>query len=250
MQDPTSSFPLSLSSSLGEFMSPEDEAELVTMSAAITVSTISAKVAGSKAVVLASGSRGDLQPFIALSAHLRASGFRVLVLTNANHINFVEKFGLQAKAVLPDMEKMLQHPAMKEFMATGSLRHGQHYAKDTEQEVLQDFAKSIEEEHEAIREFCPQLILSTPLELVSGALFGRFFELPVINCGLQPFKPTRYLKSALNEPCFSLSAWQFLFKIVYKDLNENKLPTVHQKFGAQLGEVGLWPTFRSFMDDV
>mmetsp|Transcript_42512 Transcript_42512/g.90548 ORF Transcript_42512/g.90548 Transcript_42512/m.90548 type:complete len:554 (+) Transcript_42512:52-1713(+) len=206
--------------------------------------------ARSRVVIMTSGTRGDVQPFIALAAHLQASGFDALVLANINHVQFIESFGIQAKGVLPDIEKQLEHPCMKKFMATGKLHHVDKMVEEVHEELKLDFAKSIEDQHGAIQEFAPRLILATPLQMINGALFGRLFELPVINCGLQPGKPTRYFKSVLGEPCFSYIAWQILFAFSYKKDFGWMSPIVHEKFGAQLGDAPLWPNFRSFMDYV
>lgn len=200
-----------------------------------------------KIVVLVSGSRGDMQPLIALSKQLQNSGYSMLLLTNSNHVGFAENFGLRARAVLPDTENFLQKPAMKEFMATGNIRRIIK-DKDIAEEQNQAFANSLDEGRAFLREFRPQVILASASDFVAGMVFSRLFDIPVIHCSLQPNKPTKYIKSLFNEPSLlSGLAWKLLWRLTYKDFKTTKWPIIFEKFGAEL-DAPLWPNFQSAVD--
>jgi len=72
---------------------------------------------GTNIAILANGSRGDVQPFVALASHMEGMGCNVLILTNLNHVNFVQQSGLQAVAATEDSAKGLEGFAHR--MATG-----------------------------------------------------------------------------------------------------------------------------------
>jgi len=178
---------------------------------------------------------------------LKASGFNVLIITNVNHEPFLQKFDLEVRGVLADSEKMLQHPLMLEYMATGSYMMLNKVLQDMKEELQADFRNNVSEEYKALKAFGPRIIISTPLEFVTGAIFGRIFEVPVVTCNLQPNKPTRYLTSPLGEPAFTRTAWKVFIQVMYKDFQE-KLPLARERLGQEFGDTTLWPTFAAFWE--
>jgi sterol 3beta-glucosyltransferase len=56
--------------------------------------------------ILAIGSRGDVQPYIALGVELKKAGYRVRVVTFENFGNFVQEFGLEFYPLSGDVSKI------------------------------------------------------------------------------------------------------------------------------------------------
>lgn len=69
--------------------------------------------------IIAGGSRGDVQPYIAIGLTLKEAGYKVRILTNSNHRNFVESFNLCYAHVFSDVEEMLKNPNVAKSMADG-----------------------------------------------------------------------------------------------------------------------------------
>src|SRR5690349_11400087 len=58
-------------------------------------------------VLMASGTRGDVQPMIALGIALKNAGYQVRVMAGSNFVQWVESHGLEAYASI-DMEAAMQ----------------------------------------------------------------------------------------------------------------------------------------------
>jgi UDP:flavonoid glycosyltransferase YjiC (YdhE family) len=55
--------------------------------------------------IITSGSRGDVQPYLALALVLKERGYNVRFLTNANFQEMIEPFGFGFCPIFPDMCK-------------------------------------------------------------------------------------------------------------------------------------------------
>ncbi len=60
-----------------------------------------------KIVITAVGTRGDLQPFIALGLELKKSGHEVIIVSAKNEENFVRNYGLDFFALGVDIQKLM-----------------------------------------------------------------------------------------------------------------------------------------------
>lgn len=59
-----------------------------------------------KISILTGGSRGDIQPYIAIGCALRDAGYDVRILTNINHASFVTNFDLIHSHIYADFDKI------------------------------------------------------------------------------------------------------------------------------------------------
>jgi sterol 3beta-glucosyltransferase len=64
-------------------------------------------------VVIAPGSRGDIQPFIALGKGLQGSGHDVRVVTNAEFESLAHSYGLDCHPIAFGVEQALQEEATR-----------------------------------------------------------------------------------------------------------------------------------------
>jgi sterol 3beta-glucosyltransferase len=72
-----------------------------------------------KIAITTVGSRGDLQPFIALGLGLKAAGHEVLIVSAKNEAAFVKDYGLNFFALNVDIQKLMEGDDVQE-MAKGS----------------------------------------------------------------------------------------------------------------------------------
>jgi sterol 3beta-glucosyltransferase len=69
--------------------------------------------------ILALGSRGDVQPYVALGQGLHQAGHRVCLATQANFEAFVSGYGLDFAAIAPDSQQLMGGPTGRAMMTTG-----------------------------------------------------------------------------------------------------------------------------------
>jgi len=180
---------------------------------------------GTNIAILANGSRGDVQPFVALASHMEGMGCNVLILTNLNHVNFVQQSGLQAVAASEDSAKGLEGFAHR--MATG---------EKTKREKTEGLDK---EAIKSLIAFMPDLILATIFELARGYMLSRLLKIPVMKASLQPWKDSS--KVVIEKK------WLFVYHFLKKDT----LPAYRHILGSQNAEVAnFWPSFWAFRRDM
>ena len=71
--------------------------------------------------IIALGSRGDVQPALALAWGLRRSGHTVRVATHASQESFVVRQGFEFRLIRPDLGAMLQEPRVRDSMERGNV---------------------------------------------------------------------------------------------------------------------------------
>ncbi|MBC7922757.1 MAG: glycosyltransferase family 1 protein [Ferruginibacter sp.] len=68
-----------------------------------------------KIAIMTLGTRGDLQPFVALALGLKNAGYDVLLISSKNDEEFVKSFGLAYYALNVDIQKMMEEQEMQEM---------------------------------------------------------------------------------------------------------------------------------------
>lgn len=206
-------------------------------------------------VILTCGTRGDVQPFMALGTGLQTAGFRVLIVTNVNHQSFLQKFGLEAKGILDDTESWLAGPLIRKFQETSDFKVLKEMGSDPtrKQEGSARFAKDISNEYDVVREFAPDLLIEAesplPTQEMNGVILSRLLKIPRISAALQPCKPTKYYKTVFNENAFSYQAWILLLKNQYSHMVKDVLPIIYSKFEKQLDGDKIYKSWDDFYSD-
>ena len=70
--------------------------------------------------ILTIGSRGDVQPYIALGIGLRQAGYDVRLVTHAPFEPMIRRYGLDFAPMAGDMQAHHQSKEGKAFLASGS----------------------------------------------------------------------------------------------------------------------------------
>mmetsp|Transcript_15812 Transcript_15812/g.43137 ORF Transcript_15812/g.43137 Transcript_15812/m.43137 type:complete len:522 (-) Transcript_15812:143-1708(-) len=194
-------------------------------------------------LLISQGTRGDIQPQVALASRLKSDGFRVMVLTNADHVSFVEQFGVEVAGVLWDMQQMFaEHANLKESMSSGSwskfiaasLKIGEERIAGEMESVFKECCK-----------FAPHLVIGTNYW---GQMIATLLGIPVIAAYLQSLFPTRYRTSPLNEPCCHYMSLMLVNYSIYTALRHN-CAHFRTRFQELLKGKVLWDTFESYMLD-
>ncbi|MCX6577042.1 MAG: glycosyltransferase [Candidatus Aminicenantes bacterium] len=71
--------------------------------------------------IIAPGSRGDVQPYIALGKGLKKAGNAVRLVTNRNYEMLVNSYGLEFWPVEVNMQDIIQNERMRAVLEKGNL---------------------------------------------------------------------------------------------------------------------------------
>ena len=72
-----------------------------------------------KITIFAAGSRGDIQPCLALGLGLQQAGFQVRLAAPADFSDFVQKYGLDFFPLRGDVQQIMASDTGRKFMETG-----------------------------------------------------------------------------------------------------------------------------------
>ncbi|MFV9504678.1 MAG: glycosyltransferase [Oscillochloridaceae bacterium umkhey_bin13] len=146
-----------------------------------------------KIVIFALGSRGDVQPYVALGVGLRAAGHHVCLLAAADFSDLVQSHGLEFVAVGSNYEAIAQE--LQHLIEQGRTR-----------KVFAEQARIAEEQaHTAAAH---GLATAQDADLIIAGIGGLFIAyalaeklgVPLVQAHLVPFTPTRAFASVLAPP--------------------------------------------------
>mmetsp|Transcript_13457 Transcript_13457/g.28109 ORF Transcript_13457/g.28109 Transcript_13457/m.28109 type:complete len:1010 (-) Transcript_13457:333-3362(-) len=137
---------------------------------------------GSRVAIIVNGSRGDVQPIIALAKRLLQSGHTIRVLTNCDMASFCLQHGVDAVAVFADCQATLER--------IGGVS-GRSISDPTQSACLKDAKKAATQwikdnpgqcisTDDALEDFEPQAIFCVSQALGSGMRFETTYGVPVI----------------------------------------------------------------------
>lgn len=164
--------------------------------------------------IIASGSRGDVQPYIALGTGLKAIGHEVMILSNENFEALVTESGLKFASTGPDVQQVLQSDEWRGKAENRNflkiLADGQEYMKDiasTQAKLLPQLIKG----HD--------LVIGGIAALTGGLTVADMLRIPFIQAYVFPFTPTMEFSSPLvpglplgrllNRPSFHITHQMF-----------------------------------------
>jgi len=175
--------------------------EMLSLHSALAAPVPRARATGRKLMIFTSGSRGDVQPFAALGSALQSAGFVVRIITNVNHVSFLNTFGLDTVGITYDMEKMIREdPVMREALAKGRMsKFLACMAAENERSFPDNLAAKIQ----AIDEWKPDIVITTPLEATEIEAIAGTRRIPVMRAGLQCVYPSAEQPTMLGEPTWA-----------------------------------------------
>ena len=145
-------------------------------------------------VLFASGTRGDVQPMIALGVALRAAGYGVRLLAGANFAAWIESYGLEIYPTM-DMEALMRSPAGLAWVEAASppaeLRAMRALLRSQRERMIADTIAGLEGADLVLSGFTAE-----PLAQAVCAARG----IPQISTALQPFRATRVGAASMLAP--------------------------------------------------
>lgn len=137
-------------------------------------------------IILTFGSRGDVQPYLALGRGLRRAGHQVALAGHAQFSGLANEAGLDFRPLPGDPRRMLQSPAGQAWVRSGEdgYQFLTNFVKLT-RPLLPDLLRASEQ---LVQE--ADLIVFSQLSF-SGYHLAEARRIPALMASLQPFSPTR-----------------------------------------------------------
>lgn len=146
-------------------------------------------------VIVTIGTRGDVQPYIALAQGLQRAGHAVTICTHSTFRSFVEDYGIGFASLAGDIRALLASDAGRSLLAQHSpfaaLRQLQSIAAPILRQVMADIIAATDG---------ADLILGSTLGYLNAVTAAQVHQSPLVLAGLQPFTPTSEFPSALLSP--------------------------------------------------
>jgi len=143
-------------------------------------------------VIIAPGSRGDVEPYIALGKGLKKAGHDIRLISHVNFAELVNSKGLEFWPVDVDVQGIAQSSEMRERLGGGNfLKVLSQMAKEAELGALE----AVKVGMSACQGM--DLILTGLAGLYIGLALAEKLELPLVQAYYIPFTPTRLYPSFL-----------------------------------------------------
>lgn len=145
--------------------------------------------------IIALGSRGDVQPYVALGKGLHEAGHAVRLITHVNYETFVRSYGLGFWPMQGDVQELMQTPEMRELTERGNFIAITRRTAQLAQEVVLEWTKD-------------GLAACAGMDLLVAGVGGLNVAialaektgLPLLQAYVFPFTPTRAFPAVLLPP--------------------------------------------------
>ena len=142
--------------------------------------------------IITTGSRGDVQPFIALALALMEKGHQVTVITNENFRAFVEGFGVSYLPITGDTEKIINSPEALKLLEGGSIfkffYHIQKVSAETAGQANRDIYEACAKVDHLITSVLPMPFVYSIAEKFGKKLAVIFLSVPPVPTREFPFQ--------------------------------------------------------------
>ena len=169
-------------------------------------------------VIIAPGSRGDVQPYIALGKGLQNAGHYIRLVSHSNFESLVISYGLEFWSFGNDVKEAVENDEMRELTEKGNfLLLMAKMAKEAEREALH-FAEGGLSAAQGM-----DIVLAGIGGLFIGTAIAEKLNIPLVQAYVFPFTPTQEFSSVLTP----------------------KLPTAFNRISHHLARQLMWQGFRS-----
>jgi UDP:flavonoid glycosyltransferase YjiC (YdhE family) len=169
-------------------------------------------------LIIAPGSRGDVQPYIALGKGLQNAGHYIRLVSHSNFESLVTSYGLEFWSFGNNVKDAVENNEMRELTEKGNfLLLMAKMAKEAQREALR-FA-----EGGLLAAQGMDTVLSGIGGLFIGTAIAEKLDIPLVQAYVFPFTPTREFSSVLTP----------------------KLPTIFNRLSHHLARQLMWQGFRS-----
>ena len=187
-----------------------------------------------KVTIVTSGSRGDVQPYIALGLYLQTQGHLVTIATERRMQSLVEEFNLSYFAIEGDAKGVVFEPQAQQVLQDGSMMKLIKLTEDWEKK----FNK--EEIYDSYLQACEgsNLIVASPLVLTGTYSVAEFLGVKWMPVILGPTMPTTEfpiwpLKNFIICSCLNKWSYNVAFKMLWKSESKTINPWRQRKLGKE-----------------
>jgi sterol 3beta-glucosyltransferase len=145
--------------------------------------------------IIALGSRGDVQPYIALGKGLKAAGHQVRLLTHENFEALVNSHGLAFWPLKGNVQEFMETPKMRELLEKGNFIAINAYAAKAAQKAAIDWAEGGLAACQGVN-----LLVAGVGGLFVGLALAEKLEVPLLQTYIFPFTPTSAFPAILFPP--------------------------------------------------
>jgi len=149
-----------------------------------------------KITILTAGTRGDVQPYVAIGSDLQSRGHQVRIATHRNFKPLLDQYGLGYFPVEGDPRKILMGDVGQKLLSTdrnpiAMMRHTVAAAEPVLHQVFDDYLKACRD---------AEVILFHLLTALPAVSIAEKLSIPAFPLYLQHVHPTRYYPSAAATP--------------------------------------------------
>ena len=135
--------------------------------------------------IIAMGSRGDIQPYIALGTGLKAAGHFVRLMSHENFERLVSSYGLEFWPVAGDVQALLETPEMRDLVEKGNLLAISKYIAKAAERAAIDSAREGWRAAQGM-----DLLIGGIGGIFIGTALAQRLGIPFLQAYLLPFTPT------------------------------------------------------------
>ncbi len=177
--------------------------------------------------IVAIGSRGDVQPYIALVLGLRDQGHDATIMAHENFREFVEGYGIRFVPVKGDVECMLRSAEGMKMVNSGSLRAFTKYLQKVNRITSESIALDLMPEFIKADVLIASLLAMPWVHAIAEKLGKKWaivqLNLPATKTGVFPFVLLDFFDFAVyNRFTFRLFEWAY-WRANKKNINEFRL---------------------------
>ncbi|KYF84458.1 hypothetical protein BE17_45875 [Sorangium cellulosum] len=152
--------------------------------------------------VLTIGSRGDIQPFLALAQALRRAGHSVFLGAPPNFSSLAAEHGVEFQAMGPDSRSLMQESETKKIVQSGSILSAFRGAPLAR---LRERQARISRDALRISQGVDALVYKSGL--AAGSTVAEALRIPAVSVALQPMAPSSAFPPPLMGSTFDGGAW-------------------------------------------
>ena len=189
-----------------------------------------------KVFITTYGTRGDVQPYIAIGVELKSRGHDVLIATSSRFKDFVEEYNLEFAPLSDSLLSIVDTPLGKDLLEKSDnfyrmIKQGMKVKKKAE--VANK--SLLKENWEIAKKFAPDIIVYHPKSLAAPHIAEKLSAKAVFATPIPMFIPTSEF-SFLNFPKFLSGKWfnKLSFKMI-KKLTEMTTRSYVNQFRNEIG---------------
>jgi sterol 3beta-glucosyltransferase len=145
--------------------------------------------------IIALGSRGDVQPYIALGKGLQAVGHSVRLLTHENFEQLVSSHGLEFWPARGNVQAIMESPKLRELLERGNFLAITAYTSKAAQQAAIDWAEDGLRACQGM-----DLLIAGVGGLFVALAMAEKLNLPLLQAYVFPFTPTKAFPAILFPP--------------------------------------------------